>query len=113
MKDFILPEKWHINATNDEEDDLVVDYINRTFNQKINPGLSNSMLEKGGWWYSNYSFNGDYSSKNDEFYKNLSVQITFDQFKQYVIKIEPIFEEFVQDEEYNNILIKLLNNDKL
>lgn len=108
MKKFVLPEKWHIASKNDEEDRVIVEYINNTFNLNISPGLSISMSE---WWYANYSLEPSHkyikhdSGTNDTF-KNHSSEITYDQFVNYVLN--EINNPCEHDPELETILKRLL-----
>lgn len=78
--EFILPEKWGILRTN-ENDKIITDYINKQYNynhvylfdNKINPYLHN--------------ITGCSSNRN--LFKDY-VEITFDQFKKYVLKKEQL-----------------------
>lgn len=108
---FILPEKWFIKTTNDNEDTIVVKYINETFNKKIDAGLGSM----NNWYYSNtpIPYLSRISDKYDYgeaglFLQNGFEEITFQQFLDYVLNNINHQENI---EEYNKILINLLTNE--
>lgn len=111
MKHFILPEKWFIKTTSNYEDEIVVNYINETFDKNISVGLDGM----SNWYYSNVpvQYLSEISDKHDYgkshiLLENGYEEITFDQFVKYVINKENTI--YNQDESYNKILINLLTN---
>lgn len=115
---FILPEKWFIKTTNDNEDRIVVKYINETFNKKIDAGLgsmNNRYFFFKCWYYSNtpIPYLSGISDKYDYgvaglFLEHGFEEITFQQFLDYVLNNINHQENI---EEYNKILINLLTNE--
>lgn len=108
--DFILPEKWVVRSINDEQEHIIVPYINDTFKTKIDIGLTYATTP---WFYSNIQneHNGS-NPKHDGSSLNSfpsCKEITFDEFVKYIINKENI--TYTQDENYNQILIKLLTNE--
>ena len=83
MKKFVLPERWAIKATTDEEDAVIVTYINNTFNTEISKGLGSNST----WCYSNVCFentNDKYDGNDVSNFPN-AIEITFQQFENYVL----------------------------
>ena len=109
MENFILPEKWVVKANNNEEDHIIVPYINNTFKTKIDVGITHATTP---WFYSNtQNVYNSYKPKHDGSSLNSfpgCKEITFDEFVKYVINKENI--THTQDENYNKILINLLTN---
>lgn len=110
MGNFVLPEKWVVRAINNEEDHIIVSYINDTFKTTIEPGLTDLTTP---WFYSNTQnlhhsrlLKHDGSSLNS--FPNCK-EITFEQFKEYVLRDKSTISKNI--EEYNKILINLLTNE--
>lgn len=108
---FRLPEKWYVIARNDEQDRVIVDYMNTTFNLQIAPGLSMSMDQ---WIYSNFSITDgryDKHDSGDSFYFKQhnpdSKEITYQQFVDYVLN--PKEEVYEPDLNLELIYKKLLS----
>lgn len=102
--EFVLPEKWWIKVIDTVEDRIVCNWINKKFNKNYNSGY----IGGNGYCYSNTVLvNNDYYCINIPRYiiifKNYT-EITFKQFKQYVLK-EPIeqVEELQQPSENASI----------
>lgn len=83
MEKFVLPEKWVIKATTNEEDEVIVKYINNTFGKEISEGLG----DNPEWCYSNVTMINTLdkydASKINHFPDAL--EITFQQFLHYVL----------------------------
>lgn len=107
---FRLPKKWYIIARNDEQDRVIVDYINTTFNLDISLGLSISMHQ---WVYSNFSIGDGYikHGSGDSFcfkqHSSDSEEITYQQFVDYVLN--PKEEVYESDLSLELIYKKLLS----
>lgn len=112
MENFILPEKWYVTSNTKEEDNIIVDYFNKTFNLNIRKFLD----EYKTWYYSNIPTDegGRYIHNADSFEqmeKIGCIKITYEQFEQYVLN-ETIIQDICKpDPELDHILIKLLSND--
>ena len=81
VKEFVLPEKWCIIAKNDEEGEILIPYANKIFQSDIAWDRNNV---KNYWLLIDTSKNGTYNAsqvKCDDY-----TEITFDQFKKYVLK---------------------------
>jgi len=104
MEKFVLPKRWVVKATTDEEDEIIVPYINQTFGTRISSGLSSSTTP---WYYSNVNNKKNNSLKHDgastQSFENCT-EITLQQFEIGVLKTK----KYTQDTELNQILIKLL-----
>lgn len=109
MENFILPERWVVRAINNEEDHIIVPYINNTFKTKIDIGLTYATTP---WFYSNTQNEQNiHKPKHDgSSLKSFPSckEITFDEFVKYIINKENITHK--QNEEYNKILINLLTD---
>lgn len=106
-----IPEKWFIRATNNEQDEVIVKYINETFGTKIDPGLSESMTY---WCYSNYPLTEDLDITNKYDTGSLSVfkgiqELTYDEFVEYVVNKKPIIIKYKEDPELKSIYQRLFN----
>ena len=112
MENFILPEKWYVTSNTKEEDDIIVDYFNKTFNLNIFKFKEDHRT----WYYSNTSTDkGDRNIHNSDSFEQMEkigcIKITYQQFKQYLLNEIVIQDIYKHDPELDQILIKLLNND--
>jgi len=85
MEKFVLPEKWVVKATTDEEDKIIVPYINQTFGTGITVGLPPGTTP---WYYSNVNNKNNNNLKHDGSYTHSfenCTEITFQQFEHYVL----------------------------
>ena len=86
MKKFVLPENWVVKASNVEEDAVLTEYMNNTFNTNIKPGLMGMQY----WCYSNTPMK-NYSASDNKHdgseYNSFpnSTKITYEQFVNYVL----------------------------
>lgn len=95
---FILPEKWFVKSENDAQDEIIVEYMNGTFDTVIASGLGS--LDE--WYYSNVDVTNNYNAGDPRYFiLEGAEEITFQQFLDYVVKQK-------QSDNYNEILIKLL-----
>ena len=103
MEKFVLPERWVVKATTDEEDEIIVPYINQTFGTNISSGLSPGTTP---WYYSNVNNKNNNNLKHDgastQSFENCT-EITFQQFKDYVLREKP-----TDDSDLEIIYLKLL-----
>ncbi len=99
MKKFVLPNAWCCLATNKEEDIILTDYINEHFNTQAdydpNP-IANC-------WFSNIVI-GDYHYRFSTDPPENCTEITFQQFKDYVLREKPS-----DDSDLEEIYLKLLS----
>lgn len=111
MKKFILPEKWVVKSNNKEEDEIILTYINETYNCTI-PSFDG---EHNTWYYSNISHEKDRNNHDHgslyTFKDNDCTEITYDQFVKYVLNENELViqESYKPDLELETILIRLLN----
>ena len=84
MKKFVLPEAWCCVATTDEQEKALSDYITENFGNECDydPHV------KGDCWYSNIKL-GDYHYKFRNSPPDNCTEITFQQFKDYVLREKP------------------------
>lgn len=112
--EFVLPEKWCIKNT----DNIIGDYFNKMTNTRDN--LYNKSWHKNNYLHS-HSFRDtsliDFSQRNiDKSFSNIRIresftEITFDQFKKYVLKEEKTFENF--GKKVDEIIIAQSHSDQL
>lgn len=112
MENFILPEKWYITSKTTEEDNIIVDYFNKTFNITISKFIDCHRI----WYYSNTLIDvGARDKYDDDSFEQMEkigcIKITYEQFEQYVLNKTIIQESYKPDLELDQILIKLLSND--
>lgn len=104
MNKFILPEYWAVRATTIEEDEVLTDYIRTEFGTDCEYDIQ----VNGNCWFSNIKFKNEHY----EFLDNPPLdrtEITYQEFKKYILNKEPIFQQPKDNTELNEILIKLLN----
>lgn len=94
-KEFILPEKWYIKVTPENAEIL------NEWKQKVNPGSYNAE----GCRYVNWAGVGRMGVKEGE-------EITFDQFKKYVLKDEIKPKELTVDDLVEGEIYYVINNNK-
>ena len=100
MEKFVLPDAWCCLATNQEEDEVLTDYIIEQFDEdceydddvKGNGWFSNTIISIGMSYH--YTFLGK---------PNNCTEITFQQFKDYVLREKP-----TDDSNLEAIYLKLL-----
>jgi len=103
MEKFVLPEYWAVRATTRKEDQVLTDYIRTEFGTDCEYDIQ----VNGTCWFSNIKF-------KDEYYAFLDnppldrTEITYKEFKKYILNKEPIFQQPEDNTELNQILIKLL-----
>lgn len=114
MEKFVLPERWVVKASNDEEDEIIVPYINQTFGTHISSGLSSSTTP---WYYSNVcnknsSSNSTFEAiglKHDgassESFPD-TIELTYDEFVYHIINKRIL--EYEHDPSLEAIYLKLL-----
>ena len=109
MEKFVLPERWVVKATTDEEDEIIVPYINQTFGTRISSGLSSGTTP---WYYSNVNNKNDNNLKHDgastQSFENCT-EITLQQFEHYVLN--NFNEPCEHDPELEIILKRLLEDE--
>lgn len=89
-KEFVLPEKWWIETKNEEEFCKVVKWFRSEFLFNFNPSYPNSKC----WRYSGKNDFGHNPIYRDNLgYATNHTKITFEQFKKYVLKEEPVMEK--------------------
>lgn len=82
-KGFDIPEFWWVHVDTNEEDAALTAYINKTFKQKLNDSTSMT-----GFYYANFTnANGNYHSSQHK--PTRGKEITFDQFKKYILNETP------------------------
>jgi hypothetical protein len=84
FEEFVLPEKWLVKAVNEEQDSVLTDYINKIFHIKVNKGMGKYKHV----WFSNIKLDShdSYYSYDEKINNENLIEITFDQFKKYVLK---------------------------
>ncbi len=85
MENFILPDVWCCLATNKEEDRVLTDYINEHFNTQADYDPS----PLGNCWFSNTLISDFHYKFSTDPPENCTV-ITFQQFKNYVLREKPV-----------------------
>lgn len=107
MEKFVLPERWVVKASNDAEDEIIVKYINETFDTQIRPGLSDNSI----WYYSNINHSGNHKKYDYgafSYFENCK-EITFQQFIDYVLNDLVVEDKpYKHDPELEIILKRLL-----
>lgn len=92
MENFKLPEIWCCLATNKEEDIILTDYINEHFNTQADydpAPLANC-------WFSNVLIS-DYHYKFSDNRPENCTEITFQQFKDYVLREKPVIDSNLEE----------------
>lgn len=107
MEKFVLPERWVVKATTDEEDEIIVPYINQTFGTNISSGLSPGTTP---WYYSNVcNKNSSRGLKHDgvssESFPD-TIELTYDEFVYHIINKRIL--EYEHDPSLEAIYLKLL-----
>ena len=83
FEEFVLPDKWLVKAVNQEQDSVLTDYINKKFNIQVRKGMGKYKHV----WFSNIELDpGIYYSYDKKINIDELIEITFDQFKEYVLK---------------------------
>ena len=100
-KEFILPDIWFITLTNEN-----YDIVNNWFESLTNSKSSAYRTGICGYYKNSQDkiYAGTTGGKSKESYFDFGDEISFEQFKQYVLKEEPIIEP-LKDYTY---LIKIL-----
>ncbi len=107
MEKFVLPDRWVVKASDDEEDEVIVKYMNETFDTQIRSGLSDNNV----WYYSNINHSVNHK-KHDygalSYFENC-IEITFQQFIDYVLNDLVVDDKpYKHDPELETILKRLL-----
>ena len=105
MEKFILPEAWCCRATNQEEDKTLTDYIIEEFGENCKYDSE----VNGNCWFSNVIIGAGFSHYTFTGRPDNCTEITFQQFKNYVLNNLIIDEKpYKHDPELDLILKRLL-----
>lgn len=106
MKRFVLPERWVVKATTDEEDEKLTVWMNKTYNTSAGIGIG----RHDHVWFSNEIIDSVYNKhySYSEYVDNSFIEITYNQFLRHVLS-EIVIDEPEDNTELNEILIKLLS----
>ncbi len=111
MEKFVLPERWVVKASNNEEDEIIVPYINQTFRTSITSGLTSGTTP---WYYSNIPNKNmgmslvKHDGSSVESFENCT-EITIQQFEHYVLN--NVSTSCEHDPELEIILKRLLKDE--
>lgn len=87
-EEFVLPEKWYVKRN--KYNSLVInEYLNKLINRASNPYYSNVN------GYLNYPFNNDWDCYINRYPEPGYKEITFEQFKKYVLKTETMNKKII------------------